>query len=380
MRQLDSPSSTRLIDNNSASIVGLSPAGQPYLLFARAHTLMAQSFELASGRMIGEPFSILPNVFLDPLRNFGYFSASLTGTLVYEPPGDSGSRRPVYLDRQGWQHGEAAPSDHDIHISVSPNGRKVIVQRAAINDYAGTFILDLSSHTAKRFDLAGFPIWSADGKRILGLSRRDGLFGLVQKAVNGSDESELLAPSKEPVFPLDWSPDGRFVLYQQNNPKTRSDVFLLELANGKDPIPFLNSAHNESHAQFSPNGKWVAYTSDESGSRQVYAEAFRGLTPASGPRWQVSQNGGGKPKWRRDGRELFFIAPDGRLMAAAVSGASPIFQADSPAPLFSTTLSLFEVSQQYSPAPDGKGFFMLQRVAEPARPLIVVSNWSKLKP
>jgi Tol biopolymer transport system component len=209
------------------------------------------------------------------------------------------------------------------------------------------------------------------------------VFGLVHEAINGSDESELLAPSSTAVFPLDWSADGRFVLYQQDNPATRSDILLLPLAKGSTPVPFVNSAANERDAQFSPDGKWIAYTSDTSGSPQIYVQAFQGARAASEPHWRVSQNGGDKPKWRHDGRELFFIATDGQLMAAAVSGNTFVFDAQPPRALFPTTLNAMQSytnTQVYAPALDGKGFFILQSVREPGPPLIVVSDWSKLRP
>src|SRR5207248_2563980 len=112
----------------------------------------------------------------------------------------------------------------------------------------------------------------------------------------------MLLPSKEPKFPLDWSQDGRFILYRQSSPDAASRLWLLPLNDRDKPVALLNSPHSEWDAQFSPDGKWVAYASDESGSREVYVQAFQGGQPASGPRWQISQHGGGKPKWGRGGR------------------------------------------------------------------------------
>jgi eukaryotic-like serine/threonine-protein kinase len=154
----------------------------------------------------------------------------------------------------------------------------------------------------------------------------------------------------------------------------------LPLADPGKPARLLNSAHNEYDAQFSPDGKWIAYASDDSGSPEVYVQRFQGVPPATGPRWQISQHGGGKPKWRRDGNELFFLAPDGQLMAAAAKSDSSILQPGDPERLFPTRLNMIEPGQQYTPAPDGKGFFVLQLTAGPSQPLVVVSNWSQNKP
>jgi hypothetical protein len=381
--QLDSPASKRLIDNHSAAIFAALPGGQPHLLFLRAHNLMAQSFELPSGRMIGEAFPIAASVPVEPLRGWGPFSAATTGRLVYQQSGNAVRRVPVYVNRQGRPHDDATYDADYFHMTVSPDGRKAALQRSGDDDRGGPYILDFASHNAKRINIGAFPIWSANGKRILGSTLRKGVFGLVHEAINGSDESELLAPSSTAVFPLDWSADGRFVLYQQDNPATRSDILLLPLAKGSTPVPFVNSAANERDAQFSPDGKWIAYTSDTSGSPQIYVQAFQGARAASEPHWRVSQNGGDKPKWRHDGRELFFIATDGQLMAAAVSGNTFVFDAQPPRALFPTTLNAMQSytnTQVYAPALDGKGFFILQSVREPGPPLIVVSDWSKLRP
>jgi len=379
--QLGSPVSKRLIDNDSPAVYATGPDNRSQILFSRAFTLMAQRFDADSGRMLGEAYPLVPDVPADPLRGWGSFSVATAGRLVYQQLSSSGSvRHLVYLDRQGREHGLPLSNDASTHLTMSPDGKQVALQRPTGGATAETWILDAASTTARRFAVNGtFPIWSADGKRILLFAFRNGNFGLFHKSVNGADESELLLPSTAPKFPLDWSADQRFILFRQDNPETGSDIFVFSL-NGTNSVAFLNSAHNERDAQFSPDGKWIAYTSDDLGSSEVWVQAFQGAQPASGPRWQVSQHGGGKPKWRRDGRELFFIAADGALMAAAVSSAESIFSAGDPRRLFSTRMSMNDVSQQYTPLPDGKGFFALPLSSGPSQPVTVVSDWKSSRP
>ena len=381
--KLNSPHSVRLFDNSSGAIYSAGSRGPAHLLFSRADTLMAQAFDAAAGRMVGEAFQVAARVPADPLRSWGFFSVSANGRLIYEQLNPSaGSQRLIYQDRQGRQHGVDMASDDYVHIGISPDGRQAALQRAAGGDLAETWTLEFASKSMKRFAVAGtFPIWSPDGRRILLFSFRSGIFGLYHKAVNGADESRVLLPSREPKFPLDWSPDGRFILYRQSSPETGSHIWLLPLNDRDKPVALLNSSHGEWDAQFSPNGKWVAYTSDESGAREVYVRAFKGGQPLSGPRWQISQHGGGKPKWRRDGQEIFFVAPDGQLMAAPVvnGGDSSILDSGSPQGLFQSRLSMINPGQDYTPAPDGKGFFVLQPRVGQSQPLVVMSNWTQFK-
>ena len=234
--------------------------------------------------------------------------------------------------------------------------------------------------TSTRFAVVNntFPVWSPDGKRILLFIGQDGLFGLRHKAVNGANQSELLAPSKDPKFPLDWSADGRYVLYQQNNPETRNDLMLAP-ASGGAPLPYLQTTANEEDGKISPGGRWIAYTSDESGGREVYVQRFLppGPAAASEPRWQISVRGGGKPVWSRDGRELFYIAADRNLMSVKVkSAASGIFESGPPGTLFPARLDASEPTQQYAISANGRGFFVLLPVIASPSPLTVVLDWT----
>ena len=219
-----------------------------------------------------------------------------------------------------------------------------------------------------------YPIWSPDGSRIVFASNRDGPFNLYQKASSGAGNDEALLKSDVPKTPLDWSRDGRFIVYRNSDPKTGLDLWMLPLAGDRKPIPFLQTEFNETAAQFSPDGRWIAYASDESGRYEVYVRPFNG-GPAAGGKWLISSNGGNWPKWRGDGKELFYLAADGKLMAVEVKGDSSAFEAADPKPLFETrTRGLGPVRGITA---DGKQFLINTEVAEAtSSPITVVLNWT----
>ncbi|MBA3716207.1 MAG: PD40 domain-containing protein, partial [Pyrinomonadaceae bacterium] len=200
-----------------------------------------------------------------------------------------------------------------------------------------------------------------------------GLTDLYQKATSGAGSDELLLKSNDPKFPADWSSDGRFILYRSRDPKTKEDIWVLPLEGDRQPFPLLQTEFNESQARFSPNGKWIAYTSDESGTTQVYVQSF----PAAGSKWPVSTGGGNQPRWRRDGRELFYLA-DGKLMAVEVK-TEGTFEAGVPKPLFvihgPIEVTPFAIS--YAVTADGQRF-LVRSVVEQASttPITVVVNWA----
>ena len=179
-----------------------------------------------------------------------------------------------------------------------------------------------------------------------------------------------------PAIPDDWSQDGRFLIYMTTE-KGGRDVSVLPLSGERKPFPFLQSQFGELHAQLSPDGRWMAYTSDESGQFQIYVQSF----PAGQGKWQVSTQGGVQPRWRRDGKELFYLAPDGKLMAVLVR-AGATFEAGTPAPLFQAQTFSLAIStlysHQYDITADGQRFLLNVDLSEvTAAPITVVLNWQK---
>ena len=282
------------------------------------------------------------------------------------------------MDRQGRSTGTADGMEDVSQVRLSPDGRRFVVDRAERESGNGDlWVSDAAGNAARlTFDPANdtFPIWSPDGRTIVWASNRDGTYQLYEKSASGSGQDTVLLRSDLFKFPTDWSRDGRVILYRQIDPKTRYDVWVLPLGPqgpGK-PYPFLQSEANEAAAVLSPDGRWVAYSSDESDRYEVYVQSF----PSGGGKRQVSVAGGNGPQWRSDGSELFYQAPDGELMAAAVERGTS-FAAGPPRPLFGFRPSGPLITPYFSVAPDGQHFLVSTIVdTAPGAPLSVVLNWT----
>jgi Tol biopolymer transport system component len=217
------------------------------------------------------------------------------------------------------------------------------------------------------------PLWSPDGGRIVFSSSREGVRNLYQKNASGGGTEEVLLKSSEEKVADDWSADGGLILYETANPKTIWDLWVLPMSGDRQPVPFLQTKFNEQQAQFSPDGKWIAYTSDESGAPEVYVRTF----PDSGARWRVSVSGGAQARWRRDGRELFYIAADRKLMVVDIKRGAT-FEASVPKTLFGTrVLSLTDFRNQYAVTADGQRFLINSTTDETGTiPISVEVNWT----
>ena len=277
-------------------------------------------------------------------------------------------------------------------MSLSPDDTRMAFARPGPTG-TDVWLTDLARGIISRFTfrppLNNVPIWSSDCQQIVFASASGGLLNLHRRASDASGPDELLLQlNAQPIlFPSDWSADGRFLIYYRTDPKTQLDIWTLPLdadhpANGsgrsdapegRKAIPFLRGDYNESQGQLSPNGRWMAYVSDESGSQQVYVQSF----PTLGGQRQVSSDGGNQPRWRRDGKELFYLAPDRRLMAVAVK-AGETFEADSPRTLFRTELDAAATRQSYAVSLDGQRFLLNVSDQAGSPPMTVVLNWPAL--
>lgn len=221
------------------------------------------------------------------------------------------------------------------------------------------------------------PSWSPKGDRIVFNSNRGGPFNLYQ--TGGSGRDELLFSTPYTKVPNQWSRDDRFIVYSERDPRTNWDLWVLPVGEGSDrkPIPFLQSGFNELYGQISPDGRWMAYTSDESGQREVYVRPF----PASDYKARISTAGGEQPRWRADGKELFFVQADGKITAVpvkAAAGPKPSFEPGAPVPLFESHIGegSGHVAFQYDVTANGKRFLVATTAAGATSPLTVVVNWS----
>ncbi len=353
-----------------------------YLLFVRDRTLVAQSFDPSKLQLSGEPFTIAEGVLNYPTgvgpTAYAAFSVSTNGHLSYLS-GNAPVTQLAWLDRTGKLLGPIAAPGIYREPWLSPDGKRIV---AGSGDTAeqDLWLLDSARGTTTRFtfdpasDVSA--VWSPDGSHIAFASNRGGKHELYQKISSGAGSDELLLHTEGNAYPDDWSLDGRFILYElDGGPKTKYDLWVLPLAGERKPFPFLQTEFTETHAQFSPDGRWVAYASDESGRAEVYVQSF----PASGGKWQVSTSGGDQPHWRRDGKELFYLAPDKRLMAGPVAaGAS--FEAGAPVALFPTRVPRADLTgdrNHFAVTPDGQRFLVNNLLEEGnTQPITLVLNWA----
>ena len=260
--------------------------------------------------------------------------------------------------------------------ALSPDGASLVVSSGdpAPGGRSAIWLFDLVRGSSQRLTSDTEPnrssLWSSDGTHVLFQSRSSEIH---TKAWNGVGADEVVLNAGEP-WPEDVSPDGQFLVYAAPDPKTGSDLWLLPLKGDKKPTELVRTPADEFQAQISPDGHWLAYMAFESGKGDVYVQPF----PALGPRWQVSVAGGFQPRWRRDGKELFYLAPDATLMAVDIASTPSRFVAGRPKPLFAARVrAVVWTRNEYVVAPDGQRFLFAQSVEESGPPAItVVLNWA----
>ena len=368
-------------DSGPAYVPSADP-GFGQVLFIRDGTLMAQPFDARRLELSGEPVTVADQV--GTLLDRGLFSASTNGVLVYKTGAGGVSQQLTWFDREGKVLGTAGEPGTYLTLALSPDGTRAAVGRFDRNP--ALWLVDFSRGTSTRFTFGPSSgrrgIWSPDGSRIIFASAPSGVFDLYQKLASGVKDEELLLKSSENKYPSSWSSDGHFLLYQVSDPKTtKTDLWVLPLGGDKKPFPFLRTEFSSYDGQFSPDGRWVAYVSDESGRDEVYVRTFSPDSTAAasetGGKWLISPNGGSQPRWRRDGKELYYLAPDRKVMAVEIA-TNAVFQAGVPKALFQTPppFAVTAYLQLWDVTPDGKRFLFVGPVEQTGQPpFTVVLNW-----
>jgi Tol biopolymer transport system component len=350
-----------------------------HLLFNRDGTLMAQAFDAARLRMSGDPFPIVEGVMSEGSR-YASFSASESGTVVYALGGARATKQLTWLDRTGKIVGTVGEPAAYLSMALSPDDRRVAVSQATgVPENRDIWILDAARGTPRRFTFDpgndNSPIWAPDGSAIVFAGNRDAQQTLRRKRVDDAAAEETIpTDARGAMLPTDWSADGRYVAVTRDQGTAGSaDIWAVPLSGDRKPIPIAQSASGENYGRFAPDGHWIAYQSSESGSMQIYVQPF----PPTGGRFQISKAGGSQPIWRNDGKELFFLSADSKLMAAAIDTTGS-FQADTAKTLFTVNTTGFATSAgwQYGVSKDGRRFLMnVLQQRTTSLPLTVVVNW-----
>ena len=356
-----------------------------YLLFARDGRLMAQRFDAARLEITGDPVQIANPVRVLPTAWRVMVTASQNGILAYVGGAGSSGWQLAWFDAAGDRMGTIEGTRFSRSPHFSPDGKEFAV---AIGDLPANnldiWLFNLARGTRRRLTFAEneifSPVWSPDGTKLAYFSTRNGKYSLEEKSTDGSRPSQpLIEDTSLEEVPDSWSPDGRYIAFTRSDTRgeSASQIWILPLLGNRKPFPFLNSDSDESEASFSPNGKWLAYVSDESGRREVYIVPF----PKPDGRWQVSTEGGEGPRWRRDGKELFYVSPANKLMAVKVLESGEGLSIGSPRALFQTNPpeSLW-AGWRFDVTADGKRFLVVTRQPEQssAEPVTLVVNWPAL--
>ncbi len=367
---LDSKERTRLLGDISSAEYVVGPSGAGYLLFVRQGTLMAQPFDPGRGVLTGDALAVMQQVETSSFLR-GRFSVSGNGFIVTETGGADRARL-TWLDRTGKTLGVVGePMAALARPQLSPDDTQVVF-RQTDGWNPDIWRRDLVSGIPTRVTFSRLnhnPVWSPDGSRIAFASGRLGVNQLYVKSISGTGAEELLLQTENSKTPTSWAANGRWLLYTEQDAKTRSDLWILPMDGERRPAPFLQTSFDEKDGAFSPDGRWIAYVSDESGNDEVYVQPF----PATGAKWRVSRDGGRWPAWRRDGKEIYWLDASAALQAAAANAGIP-FQVGAPQRLFETRIQ--NPNERYAVSADGKRFLVPLPVnIEAVRPLTVIENW-----
>jgi Tol biopolymer transport system component len=377
---LEGGARTRVLADDTAAVF----APPDLLLVVRQGVLMALRFDPARAVVSGDPVSVAQNVGADGTIERGAFTVSATGVLAHRA-GGSQNRQLVWMDRAGRAAGTLGGVDDDglANPALAPDGQRVAVARAPqgnsdiwLLDARGVlnrFTFDSSTDTS--------PVWSSNGQRLVFRSNRNGVYDLFEKVASGAADEQPLLVTPENKVPQDVSPDGRTLLYSVLSQKTGGDLWALPLDGDKKPFPVLQTAFDEWDAEFSPDGRWIAYESNQSGRLEIFVRPF----PQSSGQWQVSTAGGTQPRWRADGKELYYMARDGRLMATPIAPTSDgqALTPGTPVALFApslasgtnVTVGTYTGRPQYAVGRDGRFLVNVAVDAAETPPVAIVLNW-----
>ena len=357
---------------------------------------MTQPFDASTAELRGDAFAIDEKLLTNPAIGGAAFSTSDAGVLAYRI-GEQSVEQLAEWTRDGKLVQTGGDRGDYRDLALSHDSTRLMLHRH--DDAAGgggLWLIDRTRNTTSRFTFSAShdvsAHWSPKGDQVAFVSDRDGgVANIYRKNASGAGSDELLLKTDEQKSLTDWSRDGRYLVYTSTSPKTGIDIWVLPMqgdgtSTGK-PITFLQTGNAEGIARLSPDSRWMAYVSNETGRNEVYVQPF----PASGGKWQISTNGGTQPRWRGDGEELYYVGPGSRpqhltMMAVSITATGNTLRAGVPTPVFSTMFSGLltigrninesVITQSYAVSGDGKRFFCALVVPDAAPPAInVIVNW-----
>jgi len=380
LRALDAKSDAggrRLLSDDTSALYAppvKAGSGPGRLVFVRGGTLLAQPFDVGRLELLGDPVPLAQGV-----PSLGGFSVSPAGILAYGNAG-AANRQLTWYDRKGLKL-QTVWNDRGFNeIELAPDESRVAAAIDVSGNSLDTWVYEFARKAETQITTdPGFdahPVWSPDGQRLVYYSNRDGATQLFTRAASGADAEQLLAKieSVGNPYPQSWSRDGRFLLYEVGGSKTGRDLIVVPMEGGKagKPSAYLNGEANEAGAQFSPDGHFVAYVAGFATQTELYVRTFP--DPAAG-KWTISSSGGFQPRWRRDGKELFYFTADGRLMSVEVK----------PGPAFGVPQELFQApiygggatngQIRWDVTANGQKFLINTVAGDASTPLTVVLNW-----
>jgi Tol biopolymer transport system component len=382
---IDRPDYQRLFISQTNAVYSAAAPDSPktgYLLYINERNLMAQQFNASRLETGQDPITLANDIGAVRSLSLAPISVSTTGVLVYQGVGQP-TRQMVWMDRSGKQLALAGEPGMWGPPRISPDGNRAIVARTGTDGTtAHLWLLDSSGAAQQMTDgpmHEGSPIWSPDGSRIAHFGKQGDAYDIFVRPAQVGSKAELLLKSADQKFPTDWSHDSKYITYSLEGAGTRLDLWGISMSDRR-AAPILDTVYAEAFATVSPDGKWLAYQSDQSGRNEVLVQAFDGLNNGTKRRWTVS-NGGGLPRWRSDSGELFYMTPDGRIMSVSIHpGNDGGIEAGQPQMLFQTrpfpkSWNLYDVT------PDGQRFLLnIPLEWTSAAPITVVTNWTeKLK-
>ena len=364
----------RFVIEGSANAAYAAPG---YLLFYRDKTLVAQPFDLTRLALTGEPATILADVEYFPQVKRAAFAASDSSLLAAQSGAGVIVSQPQWFDRRGKEVGAVGKPDVYGNVSIAPNGKSVAVDKTDTGDQStiDVWTYELEQERAKRFTfgpgLTMAPIWSPDGSRLVYTANRQLVTQILfMKNADGTqEERRVTQDDKGGTAPNDWSRDGSYILYTSG-----SELWFVTFPELKNSL-FLKAPSVLRNGQFSPDGKWVAYASNETGRWEIFVTSF----PEAHGKWQISTGGGEQPRWRGDSKELFYLSSESKMMAVPVTGGAK-FDAGTPAALFQATPRQPVVSADlfvYDVTRDGQRFLINTPVKQgETQPMSIVINWA----